>query len=47
VFRLKKDKEEAFKRRVMGEKNANKFEKENTRKKNQAVRDEFDRAHLG
>jgi mRNA-degrading endonuclease RelE of RelBE toxin-antitoxin system len=44
---LKKEKEEAFKRRVMGEKNTNKFEKENIRKKNQTERDEFDRAHLG
>ena len=44
---MKKDKEDQFKRRVLGEKSATKHEKEIIRKKNQAMRDEFDMANLG
>ena len=45
--RLKKEKEEMFKRRVMGEKTLSKYEKEQIRKRNQIIRDEFDLTHLG
>jgi hypothetical protein len=31
----------------MGEKGPNKFEKEQIRKNNQQIRDEFDQSHLG
>jgi hypothetical protein len=44
---LKKEKAENFNRRQMGEKGPNKFEKEQIRKRNQAVRDEYDFSHLG
>lgn len=44
---MKKEKEETFKRRVMGEKSMGKNERETLRKRNQAARDEFDLSHLG
>ena len=44
---MKKDKDELFKRRVMGDKGITKEQKEAIRKKNQAIRDEFDLQHLG
>jgi hypothetical protein len=44
---MKKDKDELFKKRVMGDKGVTKEMKEAMRKKNQTLRDEFDMQHLG
>jgi tubulin polyglutamylase TTLL6/13 len=44
---LKKEKEEMFKRRAMGDKAPNKADREQNRRRNQALRDEFDMANLG
>ena len=44
---MKKEKDELFKRRVMGDKSITKEQREVIRKKNQAIRDEFDMQHLG
>jgi hypothetical protein len=46
-IRLKKDKEEQFKKRAMGEKTYTKQDKEIMRKRNQQVRDEYDMQNLG
>jgi len=47
TYRLKKEKEEEFKKRVMGEKGLNKYEKDQLRTKIQNARDQFDMANLG
>lgn len=44
---MKREKDELFKRRVMGDKNISKEQREALRKKNQTFRDEFDMQHLG
>ena len=44
---MKREKDELFKRRVMGDKNISKEQREALRKKNQTIRDEFDMQHLG
>ncbi len=44
---MKRDREDMFKKRAMGDKSMAKGEREVIRKKNQVMRDEWDMSHLG
>lgn len=46
-YRLKREKEEQFKRRAMGEKLQSKVDREKNRQRNQLARDEYDMENLG
>ena len=47
IFRIKKEKEEDFKKRVLGQKGLTKLQKEKIRKQNLEERDKFDLENLG